>query len=653
MSAILGELNMEPTDQANDSPTEPRDAGARFVSMTPNAWDPPNENVDPSNPVVWIKTGSYREAIEAIRARYERTLKETGGDHKEAKESVAAQKKRLRGIMWGGVFKARGNNHLHTYSGLLCADIDHLDAAEVVRVREMFKSDPHVFAGFASPTGTGIKLVFAVECDAAKHALNYAAVRAYVRKKCGLAVDESCKNVERLCFVSHDPDAFLNPNATALEPCALESTARNETALPIPPVAGVPADVAPPQPSALAPDILAMRRKVAQDIWGGIHWQSATEGYAGECPGWHLHTSASGKRDVRINVDGVPTGHCFHNSCRQVIEEHNCRFRVAVTQAESIPEAKLLSELVAPRADDPDELLKHRYLCRGGGMLLVGPTGIGKSSLSMQAMVLWALGRDFFGIAPARPLKSLLIQSENDHGDLAEMRDGVIAGLNLTAEEARIACDTVIVVREDEHAGMPFAAIVEALVKAHSPDVLWIDPALAYLGAEASSQRDVSAFLRNMINPLLRKYRCGCVIIHHTNKPASGKEKSEWNAGDFAYLGSGSIEWANWSRAVLAVRSIGSHSVFELRAAKRGARLQWVAEDGSSRIFAKLIAHGSEGGPIYWRMADASEAPEQPGAKQKRVHTVSDLMPHVPVDKPIPKESLRTAQASLSGASMC
>ena len=37
-------------------------------------------------------------------------------------------------------------------------------------------------------------------------------------------------------------------------------------------------------------------------------------------------------------------------------------------------------------------------------------------------------GRPLFGIVPARPLKSLLIQAENDEGDLAEMRDGVIAG---------------------------------------------------------------------------------------------------------------------------------------------------------------------------------------------------------------------------------
>lgn len=91
--------------------------------------------------------------------------------------------------------------------------------------------------------------------------------------------------------------------------------------------------------------------------------------------------------------------------------------------------AKRLDELVAHAANDPAELLRNRFLCRGGGLLLVGPTGVGKSSLSMQAKILWALGRPAFGIVPARPLKSLLIQAENDDGDLAEMRDGVIKGL--------------------------------------------------------------------------------------------------------------------------------------------------------------------------------------------------------------------------------
>jgi hypothetical protein len=305
------------------------------------------------------------------------------------------------------------------------------------------------------------------------------------------------------------------------------------------------------------------------------------------------------------------------------------------------PTTKRLSELVAHGTNDPDELLRHRYLCRGGGMLLVGPTGIGKSSLSMQAMILWAIGRALFGMQPVKPLKSLLIQAENDEGDLAEMRDGVMAGLNLTEDERRLAMANIIVAREDSRTGLAFfMGAVRPLLVEHRPDLLWIDPALAYLGGESGSQKDVGGFLRNMLNPLLHEFNCGAVIVHHTNKPPVGKEKPDWSAGDFAYLGGGSAEWANWARAVLALRSRGSHSVFELRAGKRGGRLGWMEADGETKSFAKLVAHAKEPGVICWREAEESDLPEP--AKAKRVHTKEDIMPHVPLDKPISKEVLRS-----------
>jgi hypothetical protein len=309
-------------------------------------------------------------------------------------------------------------------------------------------------------------------------------------------------------------------------------------------------------------------------------------------------------------------------------------------QALAPPPARRLGELVLPPENDPGELLKYRFLCRGGGILLVGPTGVGKSALAMQAMILWAVGREAFGIKPTKPLKSLLLQAENDDGDLAEMRDGVIRGLGLSAEDAARACEKIIVVREDSRTGMAMVeSVLRPLLMAHRPDLLWIDPALAYLGGEASSQKDVGGFLRNMLNPLVREFDCGCVVVHHTNKPASGREKPEWQAGDFAYLGSGSIEWAGWARAVLAVRSVGSHSVFELRAAKRGARLRWKEPDGETTAYTRLVAHSGTPGLICWREADPSEAPAGRGG---RVYGKEDLLAHVPPDKSISKEALRS-----------
>jgi hypothetical protein len=76
--------------------------------------------------------------------------------------------------------------------------------------------------------------------------------------------------------------------------------------------------------------------------------------------------------------------------------------------------------------EDPLCLLGNRWLGRGGGAFLFAETGQGKSVLVMQAAILWALGRSFFGITPRHPLKVGLWQAENDDGDCAEMFQGIV-----------------------------------------------------------------------------------------------------------------------------------------------------------------------------------------------------------------------------------
>lgn len=283
------------------------------------------------------------------------------------------------------------------------------------------------------------------------------------------------------------------------------------------------------------------------------------------------------------------------------------------------PQAFALGSLLTPPENDPHELLKFRYLCRGGALLFVGQSGVGKSTLAMQAAMCWAVGRDFFRITPARPLRSLIIQSENDNGDLAEMRDGVLHGLGFTEEERNVVLRDILVATEDVRVGQDFCdQVLAPMLAQHQPDLLWIDPALAYLGGEANSQKDVGAFLRNGLNPLAHQHRCGIVVLHHCNKPPSGSEKPKWNGTDFAYLGSGSAEWANWPRAVLALRSVGSHTIFELKAGKRGARLRWEDDDGN-RSYGRLIGHALGGG-MHWREVPEEELEqEQGGGEEARI----------------------------------
>jgi hypothetical protein len=298
------------------------------------------------------------------------------------------------------------------------------------------------------------------------------------------------------------------------------------------------------------------------------------------------------------------------------------------------PEAQDLFEIVRPEANDDSELLRHRYLCRGGGLLLVGLTGVGKSSLAMQMMISWSLGRPCFGIEPVRPIKSLLCQAENDFGDMAEMRDGVTRGLKLSESDVTAAKGMVAVAQEDSRSGFAFfTEALRPLLEKHRPDLIWVDPALSYLGGESNSQKDVGAFLRNNLNPLLREFNCAACIIHHGAKPSRGGEKSSWAAGDFAYSGAGSSEWANWARAMLLLRSIGSHSIYELRAGKRGGRLRWREADGETFAYTKLIAHSTEG--ICWTESTGEAATE---SSSRRMFTIENVMAYVPTNGSIRKD---------------
>lgn len=126
-----------------------------------------------------------------------------------------ALKIQLPGLIWGGVFTRRAIAGLKQRSGLIVADLDDLDDPAAVRDTMIF--DDHVFAAFISPSGHGLKVVF--RCDTAgDHAAAFAAMDQHVRTRYKITPDPSGKDVCRICFVSHDPEAHHNPEAVPLPP---------------------------------------------------------------------------------------------------------------------------------------------------------------------------------------------------------------------------------------------------------------------------------------------------------------------------------------------------------------------------------------------------------------------------------------------------
>jgi hypothetical protein len=149
-----------------------------------------------------IKGGDWAAQVEPVREAVE-----AGND--AAKEEA---KGRLPAFTPSGAFSVRRKDGLSSHSGMIVADIDGLPTeAEAVKVRDTLARDVHVHAAFISPSGRGVKALVRVDpcADAGEHEAAFAALGAHFSSRHGIALDTSGKDVSRLCFVSHDPGAFI------------------------------------------------------------------------------------------------------------------------------------------------------------------------------------------------------------------------------------------------------------------------------------------------------------------------------------------------------------------------------------------------------------------------------------------------------------
>lgn len=240
-----------------------------------------------------------------------------------------------------------------------------------------------------------------------------------------------------------------------------------------------------------------------------------------------------------------------------------------------------------------------RYLCRGYSAWIIAQAGIGKSSLAQQQACLWALGKPFCGIWPARTgLRILIVQNENDEGDAAEAIQGILDGGNFTAAEIDQLRQQVKLIRCRGLTGSEFCRWLEREVVAFQADIVYVDPLLRYAGIDVSRQDQCTKFLNNELDPVLARTGVVMIGIHHTGKPKSKRETEGWTIYDFAYSGIGSSELVNWARAISIVTpEKGGH--FHMMLAKRGSRA-WATHPGVDDQMTTSIYLKHAEGRIYW-----------------------------------------------------
>ena len=162
-----------------------------------------------------IKTERWKKEITEIRNHI------NNGDSKKA-DFV---KKTLPAFTVSATYKdKRKKENVESYSGLLHLDYDKLD--NIQDVKSKIISNPYTYAAFVSPSGKGLKVLVKCDNDLSTHTYAFNALKQYYDKLLGVQSDKSVKDILRLCFVSYDPDLYLNEDA---EVFMTQSFPNNET----------------------------------------------------------------------------------------------------------------------------------------------------------------------------------------------------------------------------------------------------------------------------------------------------------------------------------------------------------------------------------------------------------------------------------------
>ena len=102
----------------------------------------------------------------------------------------------------------RKKDYLESYTGLLHLDYDKLENAEEVKTNLI--SIPYTYSAFISPSGNGVKVLVWSDNAMSSHEVAFNSLREYYDKIVNVESDSSVKDITRLCYISYDPDLYLN-----------------------------------------------------------------------------------------------------------------------------------------------------------------------------------------------------------------------------------------------------------------------------------------------------------------------------------------------------------------------------------------------------------------------------------------------------------
>lgn len=170
-----------------------------IISLYKDTFSKEYHNVPDLKIIQGILGGQWRRKIEDLAKLQDK-------EYKQAKTLLPC-------VTWSGTFSERLADKLVDYSGLLVLDIDNLEEAVLQNTIAQLATDPYVTYAFKSPSGQGLKIVVRVNTGPEHHLAAFLHLQKVFEEKYLLKIDNSGKDICRLCYMSYDPFAIIKDGA--------------------------------------------------------------------------------------------------------------------------------------------------------------------------------------------------------------------------------------------------------------------------------------------------------------------------------------------------------------------------------------------------------------------------------------------------------
>jgi len=131
------------------------------------------------------------------------------GKSKERVEKIRSGEKKeklfLPCVLFSGEFTQRTDDSLFEHSGFVVLDFDHVDVAQT---KNTLALDDYVYSCWASPSGNGVKALVEIT-NTERHDEHFNALTRYFDERYGLEIDQTGRNLSRMCYESYDPEIVI------------------------------------------------------------------------------------------------------------------------------------------------------------------------------------------------------------------------------------------------------------------------------------------------------------------------------------------------------------------------------------------------------------------------------------------------------------